>query len=319
MENKPRYSRISDILDLAIFMQSKTEGVTIKEIADRYNISRKTAERMRDSLMCIFPQIDEIPTQDSFKHWGFTNFPLNNLVTFSNDELALIRQLKSTANSEIADRLKKILEKIEALNNKNSVNLEDKIELLMQTQGFCVRQAPSYKIDSNIFEIVKNSIENSLLLKGIYHSKNRLIAPLGIVYGTKIYLVGKEKAKGDGIYNYLLHKFENLELTNIPFKKEKFNLQEYANLSFGTYHGEILNVKLSFDSELETDVINYNFHPTQKITKEKDGSITVNFQASGSREIFCHVFKWGPKCKILTPASLIDEFKKYLSETIKNY
>jgi len=50
MQNdKPRYSRVSDILDLAIFMSSKLQGVTIKDIQERYNVSRRTAERMRDS------------------------------------------------------------------------------------------------------------------------------------------------------------------------------------------------------------------------------------------------------------------------------
>ena len=53
MQDKPRYSRVSDILDLAIFMSSKIQGVTISEIAERYNVSRRTAERMRDSLTCI--------------------------------------------------------------------------------------------------------------------------------------------------------------------------------------------------------------------------------------------------------------------------
>ena len=40
-ENKPRYSRVSDILDLAIFMSSKIQGVTINEIAERYNLGVK--------------------------------------------------------------------------------------------------------------------------------------------------------------------------------------------------------------------------------------------------------------------------------------
>ena len=64
MSDKPRYSRISDILDLAVFMSSKVQGVTISEIAARYNVSRRTAERMRDSLTCIFPSVDVIETDD---------------------------------------------------------------------------------------------------------------------------------------------------------------------------------------------------------------------------------------------------------------
>ena len=46
----------------------------------------------------------------------------------------------------------------------------------------------------------------------------------------------REKAKGDGIYNYLLHKFENMKLTDKTFDRKDFNLQEYTNQSFGKEH-----------------------------------------------------------------------------------
>ena len=81
MQDKPRYSRVSDILDLAIFMQSKSLGITISDIMERYNVSRRTAERMRDSLLNIFPSIDEIETEDNQKHWGFINYSINSLIT----------------------------------------------------------------------------------------------------------------------------------------------------------------------------------------------------------------------------------------------
>ena len=108
MEDKPRYSRVSDILDLAIFMQSKVLGVTISDIMERYNVSRRTAERMRDSLTNIFPQVDEIETDDTQKHWGFTNFSMHNLITFTPKELANIEQLqRRTTNKEMKEELGK--------------------------------------------------------------------------------------------------------------------------------------------------------------------------------------------------------------------
>ena len=51
--DKPRYSRVSDILDLAIFMSSKIQGVTVNEISERYNVSRRTAERI-SLQFCVF-------------------------------------------------------------------------------------------------------------------------------------------------------------------------------------------------------------------------------------------------------------------------
>ena len=63
MEIKPRYSRVSDILDLMTFILSRVQGVTIPEIAERYNVSRRTAERMRDSLLNIFPDFEELDSR----------------------------------------------------------------------------------------------------------------------------------------------------------------------------------------------------------------------------------------------------------------
>ena len=96
-------------------------------------------------------------------------------------------------------------------------------------------------------------------------------------------------------------------------------MQEYTNLSFGVYHGELLNVKLSFSPKMAEEAGQYNFHPTQKIKKEQDGSLTVTFKASGNKEIMWHVFKWGAGCKIISPKSLRAEYKAYLQENLKNY
>lgn len=266
-EEKPRYSRVSDILDLAIFMSSKMQGVTIVEIMERYNVSRRTAERMRDSLTCIFPQID----------------------------------------------------KIKSLNRKKLNSLENNIELYMQTEGYAVRQMPKYVIAFEILEVIRDAVQNSKMVTCVYHDKDRLLEPLGMIYGEKIYLVAREKAKGEGIYTYLLHKFNNLKLTDKTFDKKGFNLQEYTNQSFGVYHGDILNVKLSFDKEIAEDVLKYNFHPTQKIKSEEDGSVTVKFKASGEKEIIWHVFRWGKQCKIAAPESLKNYYKEYLKENLKNF
>ena len=320
MEDKPRYSRISDIIDLAIFMSSKVQGVTLNEIAERYNVSRRTAERMRDSLTCIFPQVDEIETDDSQKHWGFINYSIANLISFDPKEIVNVEQCqRRTTNKEMKDELSKTVEKMKSLNKKNLNTVEGNIELYMQTEGYAVRQMPQYKIGLETLEIIRDAVQHSKMAEGIYHDKKRLIEPLGMIYGEKIYLIAREKSKGNDIYNYLLHKFSDLKLTDKTFNRGDFNLQEYTNQSFGVYHGEILDVELLFSPELAKDASIYNFHPTQKGKFNDDGSYTVSFKASGSREIIWHVFKWGEGCKILAPKSLIVEYKQYLERSLINY
>lgn len=320
MQDKPRYSRVSDILDLAIFMSSKIQGVTINEIAERYNVSRRTAERMRDSLTCIFPQVDEIETDDIQKHWGFINYSISNLITFTPKEIANIEQCqRRTTNKEMKEELGKTVEKIKAFNHKNTNSLETNIELYMQTEGYAVRQMPQYKISLEMLEVIRDAVQHSKVVEGIYHDKTRLIEPLGMIYGEKIYLVAREKAKGNGIYNYLLHKFKDLKMTDKTFDKGNFDLQKYTNQSFGVYHGEVLDVELLFSPELAPEASQFNFHPTQKGEYNEDGSYTLTFRASGSLEIIWHIFKCGHGCKIISPKTLQNEYKKYLKDNLKNY
>lgn len=319
MGEKPRYSRISDILDLAVFMASRIQGITISDIQERYNVSRRTAERMRDSLTCIFPQIDEIETDDNRKHWGFTNYSISQFINFSTKEIANLEQMqRRTTNKELKEELEKTIEKIKALNTKNKTSVENNIELFMQTEGYAVRQMPQYNIKIEILETIRKALQNSKIVTGIYHGKKRQLEPLGMIYGSKIYLVAREKAKGDGIYNYLLHKFEDLKITDNIFDKGDFDLQAYTNQSFGVYHGEILDVKLSFSKELAPEAGQFNFHPTQKVKLEADGTLTVKFKASGDKEIMWHVFRWGEGCKIVAPKSLKEQYKKYLQDCLNN-
>ncbi len=317
---KPRYSRITDIIDLAIFMQSKPLGITINDIMKRYGVARRTAERMRDSLMNTLPQVEEIETTDSCKHWGFVNYTLSQLISFSPKEIANIEQLqRRTTNKEIKKELLQTIEKLKALNNKNLNALESNIELYMQTEGYAIRQTPQYEINLETLTKIRNALQTHTKVTAVYHERNREIEPLGLIYGEKIYLIAREKAKGDGIYNYLLHKFENVKNTNESFDRKNFDLQEYSKRSFGVYQGEILHVELLFEKELAEDAKRYNFHPTQKITQNSDGTVTVEFDASGKMEIMWHIFRWGEKCKIVAPEKLASNYKDYLQKCLKNY
>src|SRR5574344_1985540 len=100
-EDKPRYSRVSDIIDLATFMQSKIGGITIKDIEFRYKVSRRTAIRMRDSLLNIFPSIMELEPKGLQKRWGFYNYSINEFIHFTSKEIGNLEQLaRRTTNVE---------------------------------------------------------------------------------------------------------------------------------------------------------------------------------------------------------------------------
>ena len=316
MDVRPRYSRVSDILDLMIFILSRMQGVTIPEIAERYNVSRRTAERMRDSLLNIFPDFEELEyVQDEYKHWGFSNRLYAKLVSFTQEEIANLEQIKEVLNNgKSLETLDKTIEKLKAVTTKHHTSIEDEIEMLLHTEGFAIRQKPNYHIDISVLAIVRDAIQNSKIITGIYHDKQRVLQPLGVIYGEKTYLVAKEEAKGTDIYNYILHKLKDVKMTQQVFDKNGFNLEEHSKKSFGVYQGEIMDVRLLFSPSVAEDILCYNFHPTQKITLQSDGSVLVTFQASGPLEIIWHLFKWGKDVKILAPEKLKETYRNYIKE-----
>lgn len=322
MDDKPRYSRVSDILQLLILMQSKPLGVTIYDIQEEFKVSRRTAERMRESITNILPQIDEIETPDRIKHWGFNGGYLKEIISFTPEELANLEKIKEEQTKKgFVDKktlIDSVIKKIKAFNRKDLIKLENTLEILLQTEGLAVRQRPTYKVDETFLLTIRDALKSNKKIKVTYNGKPKVLSPLGLIYGEKIYLIAKDLQKGTEAYNYLLHKFSKVELTDETFEKGDFNLKEFSEQSFGVYQGEIQDVKLIFTKEVSGDVLNYNFHPTQKIKQNDDGTVTVKFKASGETEILWHLFKWGDSVKILSPKSLKTKYINMLETTLNN-
>ena len=318
MDDKPRYSRVTDIIELIILMQSKVAGVSLNDIQEEFDVSRRTAERMRDSVLNLLPQVGEIPTDSRVKRWGFINYSMNELVSFSKDEIATLEKLKQNCDKISKKDLSTITNKIKTLNQKKLNSLEQEIEFILNCEGYAVKQSPNYKIDLDSISTIREAIRGSFKLSGKYNDKDKILSPLGLLFGEKIYLVAIEDNKGGEPFTYLLHRFQNLKLTNKKFDSNGFNLREFAKKSFGVFQGEIYNVKLNFDATAAEDASNYNFHPSQKGKWEKDGSYTVTFKASGDKHIIWNLFKWGDTVKIIAPKELKKKYKEYLQKVLTN-
>ena len=313
---KLRYSRVSDILELLVDMQSHVLGVTLSDIEKKFNVSRRTAERLRDAILCIFPQIDEIETDDREKHWGFTSGYLNEFISFTPDEIATLEGVKETLKyKDKKQAIGAIITKLKALSRKNIMNVEDAIEMILKTEGVAVSQKPNYKIDLKVLETIRKAIRENRKIKVLYRDKKKTLAPYGIIYGSNIHLIAVE-GNSENPYNYLLHKIREIEITEKTFDKGDFDIKEYANRSFGVYQNKPMKVELLFDERVKEDVMNHIFHPTQKIKQNSDGTLTVTFKASGSHEIIWHLFKWSDNVKLISPKSLKDEYIDWLQRSL---
>ena len=323
MEEKPRYSRTTDIFELMLLMQSKIQGVSLNEIMEHFNVSRRTAERMRDSIINTGLNVMEIENPHSReKHWGFPVGYMTDVICFTPEEIANLEKMKEYQKEHGFEDKEHILEqtvnKIRALSRRKLPNLDNALEILLQTEGFAVKQTPKFKFSLEMLETIRNAMKENKKITAKYNGKQKTLAPYGLIYGSKVYLIGVEEDKGKEPFCYLLHKFSDVKLTDKTFDKGDFNLEEFSKKSFGVYQGDAIDVKLLFVPSAANDVLNYHFHSTQKMKQNEDGSVTVKFKASGEYEIMWHLFRWGSDVKILAPTSLRKQYIELLENTMKH-
>lgn len=88
------YEKTYDLLDLAIWMQSNCEGVSLNDIANKYQVSRRTAERMRYMIIIRFSPAEEIIYDNNQIRWYIPQGTLKDLINFSAEELSALETAK---------------------------------------------------------------------------------------------------------------------------------------------------------------------------------------------------------------------------------
>ena len=145
-------------------MQSRYSGITLKDIQEELEVSRRSAERMRDVLLWEVPSIVELETSGREKHWGFSRSShLREVISFTKDEIAQLESIKTNTTLENKKEiLNSVITKLKALSKNDSAKIEDAIEILLKTEGFAVTQRPSYKIAVKVLDIVRQAIKENI-------------------------------------------------------------------------------------------------------------------------------------------------------------
>lgn len=321
-----RYDKVEDLLNLIFLMQARSRGVSLADIQEEFEVGRRTAERMRDAAMRLYPEIQPIETNSRVKRWALKTYSASSLVSFSAEELAELENVKRNYEANAldvkADLIDKISLKIKTLNRAVKTKVENELEILLEAENLAVRQHTRVKIDKDVLSTIREAILALKVLEIKYEkSKDNVqtckVYPYGVIYGEKHFLVAFNPER-NAIRLYNLSKIKEILILDEYFDKdENFNLQKYAENSFGVYQEDPITVELEFDKSVADNVKNFHFHPSQKIKENADGTVNVKFKASGKLSMCWHLFTWGASVKILKPASLKEKYKELLDSSLK--
>lgn len=309
------YERAADIVRLALRLQGTWRGLTLDDIERDFEVSRRTAERLRNAVEDTFGPLELVESGERRHHWRLRTSTLRSLVTVAAEELAELAaaatalgrsglQERASMVSQLADKLRALLE-TDALKQ-----IEPDLHALMVAEGLAMRPGPRPRLDGGLLALLRDAIKGGRVVAFDYVARatgqrnRRRVQPYGIIYGNRAFLVGHTD-RGPDLYLWRLANISGLEVTHEGFTRDPaFDLQQFAKRSFGTFQEEPIPVAVRFAAEVAQDVDHFVFHPDQSVTRNADGSLTVRFTAGGLDEICWHLVTWGTHASIEQPAHL---------------
>ena len=319
-----RPEKLNELLDLLLVLQNSYSGITYDELHEMYGFCRRRLERMMSVISEQFGDKLEVIEHysDRKKHFRLKKGTINSLISFTSEDFSLLEQLKGLVNNKSMEKeFNELIAKIKAINLKGSNSLETDIACLLETQGYAVRQYSKEQVEPKTYEIIKEALLEQKKLQFNYPICKPAIVvhPYGIQFWEKNYLVCYSEYDKQ-ILKYKISKMTNIKKLDEYFEKdETFDLKKYSEESFGIFNSKPLKVELLFDKSVKEDVLNYHFHPTQKITENNDSSVTVKFKASSMTEICWNLYKWEDKVKIIAPKELRSVYITSLNNILSLY
>jgi len=326
-----RHEKAGGLLALARALGASAEGLTLEEMAREADVGRRTAERMRDALWALFPQMEEVadpPTKRFRIPHGldglFQSPSAEELVELGKAADAL-QALGAPGRAESLRTLEKKIRS--AMRNAALRRVGPDAEALARAETTVAVQAgPRPAEDPQLIAALRQAVMALKAVRFRYRGGSRQgtvrdVAPYGIMFGRANYLVAaallEDGAQGEP-RNYRLDRIEGLEvLDRAASAPDGFSLQDYAGRSFGVYQGEVQEIVLQVAPEAAGDALGWRFHPTQSLEPQADGSVVVRFWATGLLELSWHLFTWGDRVRVIAPQALrqvlVGELEKALA------
>lgn len=310
-----RLEKTADIIKLAMALSADADGLTIDEIQAKFQVSRRTAERMRDAVELAFGPLD--PSEDGRKiRFRLTTRGLKEFFTAPTvEELTEIdnaaRALEAAQAPERAAHLHSLRDKIGAsLRDGDRRRLHMNVEDQLRAETFACQVGPRPMADPSVLSDLREALLRGKIVRFNYGGddgeppKWRKVVPYGLLFGPRYYLVASVKS-WPGAVLFRLDMIHDVKVTDEPgAPPEDFDLKAYAERSFGVFQEEPEDVELRFAPSAAHDARAYLFHPTQSLTDNPDGSLTVRFHAGGLLQIAHHLMTWGPAVTIVAPPEL---------------
>ena len=308
-----RHDKAAMVIDLARRMAASAEGLTLDEMAREMGVGRRTAERMRDAVLTLFPQVEEVSDPPT-KRWrirgGLSAFEQAPTATEMLELTKAATGLRAAGEPARAAALEGLERKLKAAMRSTTLNrMAPDLEALVRAETIAVQAGPRPSADEAMLAAIRAAVLAQQPLGFTYsrpgaEPRRRSVAPCGVMFGRANYLVAADRETGR-VQTFRLDRMSHVApQEGVAPPPADFDLAAFATQSFGIYQDQIEDVAIRIAPEGAAEARGWRWHPTQTLEDQPDGSLVVRFRASGMRELAWHLFTWGDQATILAPERL---------------
>ena len=174
-----------------------------------------------------------------------------------------------------------------------------------------------------------HSIKNRIYIEFEYEKfydesiSHKQVKPFALKeFKNRWYLLA-EDVKTNECRTYGLDRISNLIITNRKFAKTKdANVHEMFKHCFGITSAnddKPVEVVLSFDKEQGKYIKSLPLHETQEIIVDNNNELQIRLNIFITYEFVMELLSYGSRMKVIKPAKLINEMKKYYQKALKQY
>ena len=295
---------------------SHHHGVTIRDMVHELGVSEKTIRRDLETFQAAGFPLKETVEEFGRKKWHIEGGKAEPGLHFAYDEAIALhlgrRFLEPLAGTVFWEAAQRAFKKVRATLGAEALKYIDQFGTMFHQT---MVGAADYTKKAELIDELMVGIEDQKAVFITYQSLRATepvtydIYPYGLIYHRgALYLVGK-KPQDEEICHWKVSRIEDAEVTKVHFQRPgDFDLQQHLAKSFGVYHGVgDVKIKVRFASSVARYVSESNWHESQKLTEQKDGSVVAKFQLSDTEEIKRWIMSFGQHAVVVEPESLRDE------------
>jgi predicted DNA-binding transcriptional regulator YafY len=308
-----RHDKAVMVIELARRLAASAEGLTLDEMSREMRVGRRSAERLRDAVLMLFPAVEEVSDPPT-KRWrirgGLSAFEQAPTTTELVELTKAAQGLRTGGETGRAAALESLERKLKSAMRSTTLNrLAPDLEALVRAETIAVQAGPRPSADEAMLAAIREAVLAQSPLGFTYarpgaEARRRTVAPCGVMFGRANYLVAADRETGR-IQTFRLDRMSAVEPQDgVAAPPADFDLAVFASQSFGIYQDEIEEVVLRVTPAGAAEARGWRWHPTQTFEDLDGGGVEVRFRASGMRELAWHLFTWGEQVSIVAPQRL---------------